>query len=70
MMYFRENGKRCLYPFNTFTADDEYTCHIRANLPLPRQMQLSKKPVTCTLFITFLESTLNHEHLKKISLVS
>ena len=64
MIYFKENAKRCLYPFNTFTADNEYTFHIRVNLPL--QKQLSKKRMTFyALFILFSESTLNYEPLEE-----
>ena len=48
------------------TADDEYSRHNRENLALSIQMQLSKKPKTfCCIFIPFLKSLLNFEHLKK-----
>ena len=36
---------------NTFTTDDKYFCHKRKNLPLPIQMQLSKKPVAFSCII-------------------
>ena len=40
--------------------------HNRESLPLPIQMQLSKKPNTfCCFFIAFLESTCNFEHFLK-----
>ena len=50
---------------NTFTVDDEYFRHNMENLPLPIQMQFSKKQKTkdmlllCYFFIAILESTLN-----------
>ena len=48
------------------TADYEYFCSNSENLPLPIQMQLSKKPKTiCAFFIAYLESTLNFEHFGK-----
>ena len=51
---------------NTLTADDEYSRHNRENLPLPIQVQLSKKPnIFFCFFIGFLESALNFEHFKK-----
>ena len=51
--------------FNTLTADGEFCRYNRENLPLPIQMQLSKKPkVFCCIFITLLESTLNLEHFE------
>ena len=57
---------------NALTADDEYSRHNTENLPLPIQMQLSKKPKTfCCIFIAFLESALNFEHFeKKFSLIA
>ena len=46
--------------------DDEYFRHNRDKLPLPNQMQLSKKPrKLCCIFIRVLESTLNLYILKK-----
>ena len=51
---------------NTLTADDEYSCSNRKNLPSPIQMQFSEKPKTlCCSFIAFLESTLNFEQIEK-----
>ena len=48
------------------TADYKYSRSNRENLPLPIQMQLSKKPKTFRrVFIAFLESTLNFEHFEK-----
>ena len=48
------------------TAEYEYSRNNRENLPLPIQMQLSKKPKTfCCNFIAFLESTLDFEHCPK-----
>ena len=44
---------------NTFTPDEEYSCHNKENLQLPIQMPLSKKPNA------FLESTLNFEIFQK-----
>ena len=57
---------------NTLTANDEYFCHNRENLPLPIQMRLFKKPRTfCCFFIAFLKSKLNFEvfFLKKSLIV-
>ena len=51
--------------------DDEYFRHARENLPLPVQVQLSKKPNTfCRFFIAFLESTCNFERFEKNELHS
>ena len=36
---------------NTLTADGEYSRHDRENLPLPIQVQLSKKPKTFGYFL-------------------
>ena len=48
------------------TANYEYSRSDRENLPLPIQLQLSKKLKTCSrFFIAFLESTLNLEHFEK-----
>ena len=49
------------------TADYEYSSSNRENLPLPIQMQLSKKPnqTFCGIFIAFLETTLNFQHFIK-----
>ena len=45
---------------------DEYSRSNRENLPLPIQMQLSKKPnVFCQFFIAFLKSKLNFEHFER-----
>ena len=53
-------------PFNTLTADYEYSGSNRENLPLPVQIQLPKKPkIFCCNFIAILESKLNFEHFKK-----
>ena len=56
----------------TLTAVDEYSRHNTENLPLPIQMQLSKKPRTfCFFLIAFLESTLSFEQfVKKINLIA
>ena len=51
---------------NTLIAEYEYPWHNRKNLPLPIQMQLSKKPKTfCCFFIAILEFTLKFEHFEK-----
>ena len=51
---------------NTLTGNCEYSCSKRENLPLPIQMQLSQKPDNCyRIFIAFLESRLNFEHIEK-----
>ena len=51
---------------NTLIAEYKYLWHNRKNLPLPIQMQLSKKPKTfCRFFITILESTFKFEHFEK-----
>ena len=57
---------------NKLTVKYEYSRNNRANLPLPIQMQLSKKRKTfCGNFIAFLESTLNFEHFEnKISFMA
>ena len=48
------------------TANYEYSRSNRENLPLPIQMQLSKKAkIFCCIFISFLKSTLNFEHFEK-----
>ena len=48
------------------TAKYKYSRSNRENLPLPIQMQISKKLKTfCCDFIAFLESTLNVEHFEK-----
>ena len=48
------------------TADYKYSGSNRKNLLLPIQMQLSKKPKWfCSIFIAFLESTLNFEHFER-----
>ena len=45
---------------------DEYSRSNRENLPLPIQMQLSKKPnAFCQFFIAFLKSKLNFEHFER-----
>ena len=42
------------------TASYEYSRSNRENLPLPIQINLSKKPsIFCSIFFTFLESELN-----------
>ena len=58
--------------FNTLTADYECNRSNMENLPLPIQMQLSKKTKTfCRVFIAFLESALNIEHFeKKLNLIA
>ena len=51
---------------NMLTVDYEYSRSNRENLPLPIQMQLSKKPnVFCQFFIAFLKSKLNFEHFER-----
>ena len=51
---------------NTLTGNCEYSCSKRENLPLPIQMQLSQKPDNCyRIFVAFLESRLNFEHIEK-----
>ena len=45
-----------------FTINDKYSRHNRENLPLPIQMQLSKKSKS----FCYLESKLNFEHFEKI----
>ena len=48
------------------TADYKYSGSNRKNLLLPIQMQLSKKPKKiCSIFIAFLESTLNCQHFER-----
>ena len=48
------------------SAGDKYSRHNRENLPLPIQIQLSKKPKTfCCFFIEFLECKLNVEHFEE-----
>ena len=45
---------------------DEYSRSNRENLPLPIQMQLSKKlKAFCQIFSAFLKSTLNFEHFER-----
>ena len=45
---------------------DEYSRSNRENLPLPIQMQLSKKlNAFCQFFIAFLKSKLNFEHFER-----
>ena len=58
--------------FNTLTANYGYSRSNRENLPLPIQMQLSKKSkIFCCSVIAFWESTLNFEHFeKKMSLIT
>ena len=51
---------------HTLTAIYKHSRSNRKNLPLPIQMQLSRKSKTfCQFFIAFLESTLNFEHFEK-----
>ena len=51
---------------NMLTAQYKCSCSNRENLPLPIQMESSKKLKTiCQSFIAFLESTLNFEHFEK-----
>ena len=51
---------------NTLTANYECSRSDRENLPLPIQMQLSKKPKNfCGVFFAFLESTLNFQCFEK-----
>ena len=51
------------------TADDKCSCHNRENLPLPIQMQLTKKQKRfSSRFISFLESTINFGHFEKKTL--
>ena len=40
-----------LNPFNTLTANYEYSCSNTENLPLPIEMQLSEKPNTSCQFL-------------------
>ena len=48
------------------TADDKYPVEYCDNMQLPNQMQFSKKPKTFSeLFIPFLDSTSNFQHLEK-----
>ena len=48
------------------TTDCKYSGSKRKNLLLPIQIQLSKKPkIFCSVFIAFLEVTLNFEHLER-----
>ena len=50
---------------NTFIADEEFFRHNRENLPLPIQMQLSKKPkMFCCYFIAFLRSIFNFQRFE------
>ena len=58
--------------FNTLTGDGEYFRHGKKNLPLPIQMQWSKKPKKFSCyFIAFLESKLNFEHFEtKINFIA
>ena len=52
--------------FNTLTANYEYSRSNTDKLPLPVQMQVSKKPETfSTFFIGVLKSALNFEHFEK-----
>ena len=51
---------------NTLTAVDEYSCHDREKLPLPIQIEISKKFLKiCGSFIAFLKLTLNFEHFEE-----
>ena len=50
---------------NKLTAKHEYSRNNRGNLPLPIQMQLSKKPKHFAAKITFLKSKLNFERFEK-----
>ena len=53
---------------NTLTTIYEYFRSNRENLPLPIQMQLTKKSKKiCKFFIVCLEFTLNFEHFEKIN---
>ena len=48
------------------TANYEYSCSNRENLPLPIQMQLSENPSNfCGILFVFLESTLNFQCSEK-----
>ena len=48
------------------TANDEYSCSNRENLPLPNQMELPEKLKTFSqIFIAFLESTLILKHFEQ-----
>ena len=59
-------GEIPLKEFNTLTANYEYSRSNRENLPLPIQMQLSKKlKRICIFFIVCLEFTLNFEYFEK-----
>ena len=53
-------------PFNTLTANYEYSRSNTETLPLPVQMQLSEKLKTFTqFFIAIFETTLNFEHFER-----
>ena len=52
--------------FNKLTANYKYYRSNRENLPLPIQIQLSKKPkIFCCVVFAFLEFTLNLECFEK-----
>ena len=57
---------------NTLTVDDKYYLFNKDNLTQPIQMQLSKKQEKFSeIFIGFLKSILNFEHLpKKMTLIA
>ena len=57
---------------NTLTANYEYSRNNTDNLPLPVQMQLSRKRKTFSTFSkTFFDSTLNFEYFeKKVGLIA
>ena len=57
--------------FNKLTANYKYYRSNRENLPLPIQIQLSKKPkIFCCVVFAFLESTLHFQCFeKKMSLI-
>ena len=62
LLYRKEN----LDNINTLTANYEYSRSNGENLPLPIQLQSSKKPKAfCWNFIQFLEFTLNFECFEK-----
>ena len=55
-----------LIEVNALTANYEYSCSRRENLPLPYQMPLSEeRRIFSQFFIEFLECTLNLNILKK-----
>ena len=63
-MFLLSSGLSCL--IKTLVANYEYSCSNGENLPLPVQLQLSKKPKTfCCNVIAFFEPTLNFEHFEK-----